>query len=189
MMRPIYEQTIIPLHVRRLMIFNEICRKAKNKPNKVVHLSQHTKLAFGVMYLQDCRKYIAYGGMFEYAHIRREVIEQGVHRLPHYEYVMCAITVRRQAFTKPVRTPIALLWQWQNYVKNRRYTCLDDDAQHFFPINDELEMDYPPHRYHERLVATKCLPLWDEQKILTTPAYFDTKGRLRPKGYPEKRLV
>ena len=184
-----YKEERLPLPIRQLLIFNEICRKAKHKPNKVVHLLPHTKQALAVMYLQDCKKYIAYGGMFEYAHVRRDVVEQGVHRLPHHEYVMCAITIKRQAFTKPVRTPIELLWHWQDYVKNRCYTYLDIDEQPFFPVNDELEIEYPPHRYHERLVACEYLPLWDEQKTLTTPAYIDNKGRLRLKGYPEKRLI
>lgn len=188
-MRPVYEEERIPLHIRRLIIFNDICRKARQYPDEIVHLSSFTQLAFGVMYLQDFKRFIAFGGVFEYAHTRKEVIEQGVHYLFHDELIMCAITVKRQAFTKPAHTSIELLWHWNNYIKNRRYTYIGHDVQHFFPVNDELEMDYPPHRYHERLVATKHLPLWDNQKMLTTPAYVDKKGRLRSEGYPKKRLV
>ncbi|WP_350561985.1 hypothetical protein [Psychrobacter sp. CAL346-MNA-CIBAN-0220] len=188
-MRSVYEEESIPLQVRRLMIFDEICRKAQKYPDEIIHLSRFTQLAFGVMYLQDFKKFIAFGGIFEYAHTRKEVIEQGVHCLLHDELIMCAITVKRQAFTKPVRKPIELLWHWNNYVKNRRHTYLDNDVQHFFPVNDELEMDYPPHRYHKCLVATMHLPLWDNQKTITTPAYFDREGHLRPKGYLKKRLV
>lgn len=188
-MRPIYVQSRVPLQIRRFMIFNEICRKAQKYPDEIVYLTPESQLALGVMYLQEKKRYIAFGGVFEYAHTRKEVIEQSVHHLPHDEYIMCAITVKRQAFTKPVRTPIELLWHWNNYIKNRRYTYLGNNVQYFFPVNDELEMDYPPHRYHERLVAIMGLPLWDNQKTLTTPAYVDKKGRLKSKSYPEKRLV
>ena len=184
-MRPIYEQSRIPLQIRRLMIFDEICRKSQKYPDEVVYLTSESKLALGVMYLQEKKRYIAFGGVFEYAHTRKEVIEQGVHHLPHDEYVMCAITVKRQAFTKPVRTSIELLWHWNNYIKNRRYTYLGHDVQYFFPVNDELEIDYPPHRYHKRLVATMHLPLWGNQEKLTTPTYVDKKRGLRPKGYSE----
>ncbi|MBP2279509.1 hypothetical protein H4W00_000322 [Psychrobacter sp. PL19] len=188
-MRSVYEDARIPLQIRRLMIFNDICRKAKQYPDEVVYLTPESQLALGVMYLQNSKKYIAFGGVFEYAHTRKDVIEQGVHHLPHDEYVMCAITVKPQAFTKPVRTSFELLWHWNNYIKNRRYTYVGTDIHCFFPVNDELEMDYPPYKFHDRLVATARLPLWEDRDELISDVYRDNEGRLRPKGYPEKCLV
>lgn len=38
-MRPIYAQSRVPLQIRRLMIFNEICRKAKQYPDEIVYLT------------------------------------------------------------------------------------------------------------------------------------------------------
>ena len=36
-MRTTYEEKRIPLQIRRLMLFNEICHKAKKYPDEVVH--------------------------------------------------------------------------------------------------------------------------------------------------------
>lgn len=168
-MRSVYEDKRIPLQVRRLMIFSAICAKAKNQPNKVVHLSSHTKLAFGVIYLQNCRKYIAYGGVFNYAHTRQEVIEQGLDKLPHDEFVMCGIIVKRQAFTRAARTPLGLLIDWNKYVNNRAYNYIDGSVNVFFRVNDELEMDYPPHKFYKHLVASEYLPLWNDKTLIESP--------------------
>lgn len=141
------------------------------------------------MYLQEKKNYIAFGGIFKYAHTRKEVIEQGVHHLPHYEYVMCAITVKRQAFTKPVRTPIELLWYWNTYIKNRMHAYIDYREEVFLRINDEIDDEYPPHKFHDRLVATARLPLWDDRDELISDVYRDNKGQPRPERYDEKRSV
>lgn len=162
-MRSVYEDKRIPLQIRRLLIFINICRKAKNNPDQIAFLSDYSKLAFGVQYLQGSRRYIAYGSVFEYAHTRAQVVEQGVNKLPHDEYVMCSITVKKQAFTKAVRTPFELLINWNKCVKNGTYKCVDDHIESFFKVNDELEMDYLPHKYDGRLVAVTDLPLWDDK--------------------------
>ncbi|GLR28079.1 hypothetical protein SAMN05660405_01392 [Psychrobacter pacificensis] len=52
-MRSIYKEVRVPVQIRRLMVFNEICRLAKAKPDEIMHLSPYTQLAFGVMYLKD----------------------------------------------------------------------------------------------------------------------------------------
>lgn len=162
-MRSIYEKVRVPIQIRRLMVFDEICRLAKAKPNKIVHLSPYTQLAFGVIYLKDLKRFVAFGGMFKYAHTRQEVIEQGLDKQFHEDTVMCAITTERQAFTKASRTPLGLLMSWNKQVKNRAYTCLNGNVKHFFKVNDELELDYPPHKFYGRLVAAKGLPLWDDK--------------------------
>ena len=41
-MRSIYEETRIPVQIRRLMVFDEICQLAKSKPDEIVHLSPYT---------------------------------------------------------------------------------------------------------------------------------------------------
>ena len=153
-MRTAYEEKRIPLQLRRLMLFNEICRIAKKHPDEIVHLAGYSK--------KD-KKYTAFGGVFKYAHIRQEVIEQGVDKLPHDELVMCALTVKRQAFTKSSRTPLGLLIDWNKHVKNKSFKSIKDNMDTFFKVNDELEMDYPPHKFYERLVASAYLPLWDNK--------------------------
>lgn len=164
-MRSAYEDKRIPLQIRQLLIFLNICRKAKNNPNQIIHLSGYSKLAFGVQYLQGSRRYIAYGGVFEYAHTRAQVVEQGVNKLPHDEYVMCAIIVKKQAFTKAMRTPFGLLINWNNYVNNKLHYCLKNDVEYFIKVNDELEVDYLPHKYDGRLVAATDLPLWNNGNV------------------------
>ncbi len=99
-MRTAYEEKRIPLQIRRLMLFNEICRKAKKYPDETVQLAGYSKIAFTVTYSKKDKKYTAFGGVFKYAHTRQEVIEKGLDKLPHDELVMCALTVKRQAFTK-----------------------------------------------------------------------------------------
>lgn len=187
-MRSVYEENRIPLQIRRLMIFDEICQLAQKKPDEIVHLSRYTQLALGVMYLRDFNKYIAFGGMFEYAHTREEVIEQGINVFPNDELVRCAITVNLKPFTKPARAPIQLLWHWNNYVKNRQHAYIDYCEESFFRINDEIDWEYPPHKFHDRLVATARLPLWDDRDELIADVYRDKKGQPRPKRYNEKRL-
>ena len=164
-MRSVYEDKRIPLQIRRLIIFINICKKAKNSPDKLVYLADDSKLAFCVQYLKDRRRYIAYGGIFKYAHTRAEVVAQGVDKLPHDEWVMCAITVKSQAFTRATRTPLGLLIDWNKHVNNRSYRCIEGNVKDFFKVNDELEIDYPAHEFHERLVASAQLPLWNNEKI------------------------
>jgi len=162
-MDSVYEDERIPLQIRRLMIFSNICRKAKKHPDEIVHLAGYSKIAFTVTYSKKDKKYTAVGGLFKYAHTRQEVIEQGIDKLPHDELVMCALTVKRQAFTKASRTPLGLLKEWNKHVKNQSFECIKDNINTFFKVNDELEIDYPPHKFCERLVASAYLPLWDNQ--------------------------
>ncbi|MGP5010449.1 hypothetical protein ACTXMP_04510 [Psychrobacter glacincola] len=163
-MRTTYEEKRIPLQIRRLMLFNEICHKAKKYPDEVVHLAGYSKIAFNIVYSKKDKKYTAFGGVFKYAHIRQEVIEQGVDKIPHDEPVMCALTVESQAFTKASRTPLGLLIGWNKHVRNKSSKCIRDNMDTFFKVNDELEMDYPPHKFYQRLVASAYLPLWDDNQ-------------------------
>ena len=39
LMRPIYEETRIPVQIRRSMVFDEICKLAKKQPDEIIHLS------------------------------------------------------------------------------------------------------------------------------------------------------
>ena len=174
-MHSIYEKVRVPIQIRRLMVFDEICRLAKAKPNEIVHLSPYTQLAFG--------------GMFEYAHTREEVIEQGIDVIANDELVMCALTVNLIPFTKPARNSVQLLWQWNRYVRNRLHAYIDYREEHFFKINDEIDWEYPAHKFHQRLVATARLPLWDDRDELIADVYRDKKGQPKPKHYNEKRLV
>ena len=188
-MRSVYEETRIPLQIRRLMVFDEICKLAKSKPDEIVHLSPYTQLSFGVMYLLDFKRFVAFGGMFEYAYTREEVIEQRISVIPNDELVMCSLTVNLKAFTKPARNAVGLLLQWNDYVKNRMHAYVDYREEHFFKINDEIDWNYPAHKFHQRLVATARLPLWDDRDELIADVYRDRKGKPRPERYNEKRLV
>lgn len=38
----IYEDERIPLQIRRLLIFDEICKLAKKQPDEIIHLSRFT---------------------------------------------------------------------------------------------------------------------------------------------------
>ena len=163
-MDSVYEDERIPLQIRRLMLFNEICRKAKKYPDEIVQLAGYSKIAFTVTYSKKDKKYTAFGGVFKYAHTRQEVIEKGLDKLPHDELVMCALTVKRQALTKASRTPLGLLIEWNKHVKNKPFKCIKDNIDTFFKVNDELETDYPPHRFYERLVASAYLPLWGDNQ-------------------------
>ena len=164
-MDSVYEDERIPLQIRRLMVFSNICRKARRYPDETVHLEGYSKIAFTVIYSKKDKKYTAFGGVFKYAHTRQEVIEQGLDKLPHDELVMCAITVKRQAFSKASRTPVGLLMGWNNHVKNQSFECIKDNIGTFFKVNNELETDYPPHKFCERLAASAYLPIWDNQDI------------------------
>ena len=77
-MNYVYEDERIPLQIRRLLIFDEICKLAKKQPDEIIHLMRFTELCLGVMYLKDFKKFIAFGGVFEYAETREEVIEQRI---------------------------------------------------------------------------------------------------------------
>ena len=63
-MRSIYENKRIPLQLRRLMIFSEICLKAKQCPHENVYMNTKSQLAFSVMYFKKSKKYVAYGSVF-----------------------------------------------------------------------------------------------------------------------------
>ena len=188
-MYEVYEDESIPLQIRRLMVFDEICKLAKKEPDEIIHLSKFTQLSLGVMYLKDFKKFIAFGGVFEYAHTREEVIEQGIDVIANDELVMCALTVNLIPFTKPARNSVQLLWQWNRYVRNRLHAYIDYREEHFFKINDEIDWEYPAHKFHQRLVATARLPLWDDRDELIADVYRDKKGQPRSKYYNEKRLV
>lgn len=188
-MRSIYEETRIPVQIRRLMVFDETCRLAKANPDEIVHLSPYIELAFGVMYLKDFKRFVAFGGMFEYAHTRDEVIEQGINVIPNDEMVMCPLTVNLIPFTKPARNALQLLWQWNNYVCNRLHAYIDYREEYFFKVNDEIDWEYPAHKFHQRLVATARLPLWDDRDELIADVYRNKKGQPRPKRYNENRLI
>ncbi len=114
--------------------------------------------------------------MFEYAHTREEVIEQGIDVIANDELVMCALTVNLIPFTKPARNSVQLLWQWNRYVRNRLHAYIDYREEHFFKINDEIDWEYPAHKFHQRLVATARLPLWDDRDELIADVYRDKKG-------------
>ena len=185
----VYEDERIPLQIRRLLIFDEICKLAKKQPDEIIHLSRFTELSLGVMYLKDFKRFIAFGGMFEYAHTRDEVIEQAINVIPNDEMVMCALTVNLIPFTKPARNALQLLWQWNNYVCNRLHAYIDYREEHFFKVNDEIDWEYPAHKFHQRLIATARLPLWDDRDELIADVYRDKTGKPRPERYNEKRLV
>lgn len=188
-MRPIYEESRIPIQIRRLMVFDEICKLAKEQPDEIIHLSPYTQLSLGVMYLKDFKRFIAFGGVFEYAETQEEVIEQRIKVFPNDEPVRRALTVNLKQFTKPARTSLQLVWHWNNYVKNRMHAYVDYREEHFFKINDEIDWEYPPHKFHDRLVATARLPLWDDRDELIADVYRDKKGQPRAEHYNEKRLI
>ena len=185
----VYEDKRIPLQIRRLLIFDEICKLAKKQPDEIIHLSRFTELSLGVMYLKDFKKFIAFGGVFEYAETKEEVIEQRIRVFPNDEPVTRALTVNLKQFTQPARTAIQLVWYWNNYVKNRMHAYVDYREEVFFRINDEIDSDYPPHKFHDRLVATARLPLWDDREELIADVYSDNKGQPRPERFNEKRLI
>lgn len=188
-MRSVYEEERIPLQIRRLMIFSEICCKAKENPDEIIHLSRFTQLSFGVMYLKDFNKFIAFGGVFEYAETRKEVIEQRIKVFPNDEPVVRALTVNLKQFTQPARVPLQLLWHWNKYIKNRMHAYVDYREEHFFKINDEIDPEFSPHMFHDRLVATAHLPLWDDREELVANIYCGNNGKPRPEKYNEKRLI
>ena len=188
-MEYVYEDKRIPLQIRRLLIFDEICKLAKKQPDEIIHLSRFTELSLGVMYLKDFKKFIAFGGVFEYAETKEEVIEQRIRVFPNDEPVTRALTVNLKQFTKPAHTPLQLLWHWNNCVKNRMHAYVDYREAHFFKVNDEIDWEYPPHKFHDRLVATARLPLWDDRDELIADVYRDNKGQPRPERYNEKRLI
>ena len=105
----VYEDERIPLQIRRLLIFDEICKLANKQPDEIIHLSRFTELSLGVMYLKDFKKFIAFGGVFEYAETQEEVIEQRIKVFPNDEPVRRALTVNLEQFTKPARTPLQLV--------------------------------------------------------------------------------
>lgn len=188
-MSSVYEDERIPLQIRRLMIFDEICHKAKKYPDEIIHLSKFTQLSLGVMYLKDFKKFIAFGGVFEYAETREEVIEQRIRVFPNDEPVTRALTVNLKQFTRPARKPLQLLWYWNAYVKNRMHAYIDYREEVFFRINDEIDSELPPHKFHDRLVATARMPLWDDREELIADVYRDNRGQPKPEKYNERRLI
>ncbi len=174
-MYPTYYEKRIPVQLRRLMIFNEICCKAKMFPDEMVHLNYYSNIAFGVIYSTLSDKYTAFGSVFEYAHTRAEVVQQGLDKLAHDEYISSAMTVKRQPFTKACRTSLSLLLSWNKYVSNKPSYSLSNDIKHFFPVNDELKLDYPPHKLYGRLVANADLPLWNNEVSIISDNVHDLK--------------
>lgn len=162
-MRPIYEESRIPIQIRRLMVFDEICRKAKACPYSNIYLSTKSQLAFSVMYFKDSKKYVAYGGVFEYSYISDEGIKYDFDIPIHSDYPMFAITVKGQPFTRPARTPLGLLTDWNRYVQNKVSNSFEDDLNSMFLLHGELDKIYIPHRFYEILVSSADLPLWDNK--------------------------
>ena len=162
-MRPIYEESRIPIQIRRLMVFDEICRKAKARPYSNIYLSTKSQLAFSVMYFKDSKKYVAYGGVLEYSYISDEGIKYDSDIPIHSDYPMCAITVKGQPFTRPARTPLGLLIDWNRYVQNKVSNSFEDDLNSMFLLHGELDKIYIPHRFYEILVSSADLPLWDNK--------------------------
>ncbi|MEN8625296.1 MULTISPECIES: hypothetical protein [Psychrobacter] len=160
-MSSVYEDKRIPLQVRRLMIFSEICLKAKQYPYENVYVDTKSQLAFSVMYFSKSKKYVAYGSVFEYSYISEEGIKYDFNVPIKSDYSMCQITVKGQPFTRSVRTPLGLLIDWNKYVKNKVSNCFEDDLSSLFLLHGELEKDYVPHRFYEILVSSANLPLWD----------------------------
>ena len=160
-MHTIYENERIPLQVRRLMIFSEICLKAKQYPHENVYVNTKSQLAFSVMYFKKSKKYVAYGSVFEYSYISDEGIKYDFDIPINSDYPMCQITVKGQPFTRPARTPLGLLIDWNKYVRNKVSNCFEDDLSSLFLLNGELEKDYLPHKFYEILLSSSNLPLWD----------------------------
>ena len=158
-MHPIYENKRIPLQIRRLMIFSEICFKAKQCPHENVYVTTKSQLAFSIIYCNKSKKYVAYGGVFEYSYILDEGIKYDFDMPINSDYPMCQITVKGQPFTRPARTPLGLLIDWNKYVKNKVSNCFEDDLNSLFLLHGELEKDYLPHRFYEILLSSANLPL------------------------------
>ena len=163
-MRSVYGNKRIPLQIRRLMIFSEICFKAKQCPHENVYVTTKSQLAFSIIYCNKSKKYVAYGGVFEYSYILDEGIKYDFDMPINSDYPMCQITVKGQPFTRPARTPLGLLIDWNKYVKNKVSNCFEDDLNSLFLLNGELEKDYLPHRFYEILVSSANLPLWDDNQ-------------------------
>ena len=163
-MRSIYENKRIPLQLRRLMIFSEICLKAKQCPHENVYMNTKSQLAFSVIYCTKSKRYVAYGSVFEYSYISDEGIKYDFDIPINSDYPMCQITVKGQPFTRPARTPLGLLIDWNRYVKNKVSNGFKDDLNSLFLLQGELEKDYVPHRFYEILVSSAYLPLWDDNQ-------------------------
>ena len=69
------------------------------------------------------------------------------------------------------------------------HAYVDYREEVFFRINDEIDSDYPPHKFHDRLVATARLPLWDDRDELIADVYRDNQGEPKPERYNERRLL
>lgn len=158
MMTTLYLNPRLPLIYRCYCVFDDLCKQARKKPNEMVHIDSWTTQAVGVIYFSDFKKFIAYGGIYEYAPNAIEAKKQGVYITPE-ESIYCSLTIRSQAFTKPVTNAWTMLWQWNNTIKTRLVAYHDE--QHFYKINDEIDDEYPPYLFHERIVASCMLPLWE----------------------------
>ena len=160
-MHYVYEDERIPLQIRRLLIFDEICLKAKSCPHENVYVNTKSQLAFSVMYFKKSKKYVAYGSVFEYSYISDEGIKYDFDIPINSDYPMCQITVKGQPFTRPARTPLGLLIDWNKYVRNKVSNCFEDDLNSLFLLHGELDKDCLPHRFYEILLSSANLPLWD----------------------------
>ena len=58
--------------------------------------------------MKDFKKFIAFGGVFEYAETREEVIEQRIRVFPNDEPVTRALTVNLKQFTLPKKNTLKL---------------------------------------------------------------------------------
>ena len=163
-MRSVYEDERIPLQIRRLMIFTKTCLKARQSPNESMYLTTKSQLAFSIIYFSKSKKYVAYGSIFGFTYVTEEDITEDFDIPINSDYPMCQITVKGQAFTRPARTPLGLIIDWNEYVQNKVSNSFEDDLNTLFLLHGELGKDYLPYRFYEQLLSSTDLPLWDNYK-------------------------
>lgn len=165
-MEYVYEDKRIPLQIRRLLIFDEICRKAKRYPDEIVYFSAETQLAFGVIYFERTKKYIAYGGVFEYSYMLSDGTKQNFDVPINDDLEMCEISIKKRQFTKSVNTPIELWWRWNKHVKKQFHAYLYHYQNYLIQIDDETDLGYRINSTQKCLLASAKLPLWNNMKRL-----------------------
>lgn len=163
-MRSIYEDERIPLQIRRLIVFSNICRKARRYPDEVVYLSPETQLAFSVIYFERSKKYIAYGGVFEYSYMSNGGSSQNFDLPINDDLTTCEILIKKRQFTKSVDTPIELWWRWNNRVRKQFHAYLYNYQNHLIQVNDETDLGYEVNNTKKCLLASAKLPLWNNMK-------------------------
>ena len=102
----VYEDERIPLQIRRLIVFIKVCHKAKKYPDEIVYFSAETQLAFSVIYFEGTKKYIAYGGVFEYSYMSSDGIKKNFDVPISDDLEMCEISIKKRQFTKSVNTSV-----------------------------------------------------------------------------------